>query len=71
MLLAQGVEGAFAGGVGGGYELGHVGARQGAVVVEGILEDADDGLLQGDDLGLELVFGDGWGGVSVPTCLVM
>jgi hypothetical protein len=59
-LLAQGVEGTFTGRVGGGHELCHVGASQWAVVVEGILENTDDSLLQGDDLGLKLVLGDGW-----------
>ena len=32
-----------------------VGAGELAVILEGILEDCDDGLLEGDDLGLELV----------------
>jgi hypothetical protein len=59
-LLTQGVEGAFTGRVGGGHELCHVGASQWAVIVEGILENTDDSLLQGDDLGLKLVLGDGW-----------
>lgn len=55
LLLAEGGDGAFAGGVGGGGKLGHVGAGELAVVVEGVLEDVDDGLLELDDLLLEEV----------------
>jgi hypothetical protein len=58
--LVEGVEGAFAGGVGGGDEFSLVGARELAVVREGVLEDGYDGLLERDDLRLELVFGDCW-----------
>jgi hypothetical protein len=59
LCLLEGIKGAFARGVGSGDELGLVGARELAVVLERFLEDVDDGLLEGDDLGLELVFGDG------------
>lgn len=60
LLLAQSIEGAFAGRIGGCDQLSHVGAGKLAVVVESVLEDVDDGLLESDDLGLELVLGDGW-----------
>jgi hypothetical protein len=56
--LVEGVEGAFAGGVGGGDEFGLVGARELTVVRKGVLEDGYDGLLERDDLGLKLIFGD-------------
>jgi hypothetical protein len=54
------IEGAFARGVGSGDKLGLVGARELAVVLERFLEDVDDSLLEGDDLRLKLVFGDGY-----------
>jgi hypothetical protein len=59
LCLLEGIKGAFARGVGSGDELGLVGACELAVVLERFLQNVDDGLLEGDDLGLELVFGDG------------
>lgn len=56
LLRAESVERVFSSGVGGGGYASVVGACEGPVVVQGVLEDGDDGLLEGDDLGLELVF---------------
>lgn len=65
LLILKGFKGAFACGVGGGDEFCHVGAGELAIIVEGVLEDGYDGLLEGDDLSLQLIFGYGWLGVSV------
>lgn len=65
LLGAERGDGTFAGGVGGSGELGHVGGGEVAVVEEGVLEDGDDGLLELDDLLLELVFGYCCGGLAV------
>lgn len=60
MLVLECFQGAFAGGVRGSDELCHIGTGELTVVVEGILEDIDDGLLEGNDLGLQLVLGNCW-----------
>ena len=65
LLGAERGDGTFAGGVRGRGELGHVGGGEVAVVEEGVLEDGDDGLLELDDLLLELVFGYCCGGLAV------
>jgi hypothetical protein len=54
----ESVERAFACGVGRSNKLGLVGTGELAVVVEGVLEYADDCLLERDDLGLQLIFRD-------------
>lgn len=65
LLGAERGDGTFAGGVRGRGELCHVGGGEVAVVEEGVLEDGDDGLLELDDLLLELVFGYCCGGLAV------
>ena len=60
LLLAEGVDGIFPRGVRGGRDSSEVGAGKRAVVVQCVLEDVDDCLLESDDLGLELVLGEGW-----------
>jgi len=61
LLGAESVEGAFAGGLRGQHQLLHVRRGERTLVGEGVLEDMDYGLLERDDLGLELVFGEAFG----------
>lgn len=71
MLLAEGVKRAFASRVGRRDEFREVGAGELTVVIEGVLEDVDDGLLEGDDLRLELVFREGCGRSALPFHLLI
>lgn len=64
LLVLERLERALARRVGGCNQLGHVGTCQLAVAIECILKDGDDGLLERDDLGLQLVLGYSWTVIS-------
>lgn len=55
-MVLKGFERTFTSGIRSRNELSHVGAGQLAVIIKGVLKDSYDGLLEGDNLGLQLIF---------------